>query len=109
MTALLEVSGLRKHFTVVKGFPRPVRSTEDPTRAPARSIDSGTSGLGVLVTLGNCPSGAICSTTGSTRKPWARRTSSEVIEPTPCSGVKTTLKSSVRGGGTRLCSRHSLT
>jgi oligopeptide/dipeptide ABC transporter ATP-binding protein len=26
MTPILEVSGLRKHFTVVKGFPRPVRT-----------------------------------------------------------------------------------
>ena len=30
----------------------------------ARSIDAGTSGLGVCVTLGNWPSGVICSSTG---------------------------------------------
>ena len=80
-------------------WPGPGRRRVSRASAAARSIDSGTSGLGVLVTLGNWPSGVICSATGRTRKPCSTRTSIAVSEPTPCSGVKTTLKSSIFGGG----------
>ena len=58
--------------------------------ASARSIDSGNSGFGSFVTLGNCPFGSICSSTGRTRKPCCTSTSMVVMPPTPCRGVKTT-------------------
>jgi len=94
------------HFPARSGAMAPRRSASgsvDSTRsafsrsaaAAARSIDSGTSGLGDLVTFGNWPSGVICSATGTTWKPCPTSTSRAVIEPTPCSGVKTIFRSSL--------------
>ena len=45
-------------------------------------MHSGTSGFGVLVTLGNWPSGVICSGTGIGRKPCASSTSPAQKPPT---------------------------
>jgi peptide/nickel transport system ATP-binding protein len=41
MTAILEVAGLRKHFTVVKGFPRPVKTVVRAVDGVDFSVDAG--------------------------------------------------------------------
>ena len=65
-------------------------------RAAARSIDSGTSGFGVLVTLGNWPSGVICSATGMTlESPGRRATSMAVMRADAVQRREDDLKSSL--------------
>ena len=76
---------------------------------PARPgpCDSGTSGLGVFVTLGNWPSGAICSGDRDRRgSPAAWSTSIAVIDADAVQRREDDRTRRAFGGGTRLCLRH---
>ena len=74
-------------------------ASSDSARAWARSIDAGTSGFGVCVTLGNWPSGAICSSTGRTRNPCATSTSMAVMRADAVQRREDDQKSSSCRGG----------